>query len=397
MQRRVAIKVLPTKRVDDSSYLARFYQEAQAAARLDHRNIVRAYDIDNQGSQHYLVMEFVDGSDLQHVVKDGGPVDYVTAANYIAQAAEGLQHAHESELVHRDVKPANLLVDAKGTVKLLDLGLARFTDDDRASLTVAHDENVLGTADYLAPEQAISSHNVDARADIYSLGCTLYFLLTGHPPFPEGSLPQRLMAHQTKVPASIRVDRPDAPQGLVAFCEKMMSKSADDRQQSAIEVARDLADWLAEQGHDYVADSDSSSGASGNLTAAARSVRSAAQGSSLAAGRAAAAAPPKRRTSTSVGETISNMDRETFTGAPASSIRPAPQTKPPSASPPPNKFAIDMGVSSKSGQQPTLLEQRTIRKKKTDVPIWYLIALGSVFVTVAGVIIAGLSFGWFSG
>ena len=151
MQRRVAIKVLPKARVQDSSYLARFHREARAAASLDHRNIVRAYDVDNDGDVHYLVMEYVEGRDLLAMVKQDGPLDYALAANYVRQAAEGLAHAHEAGLIHRDVKPANLLVDGSGVVKILDLGLARFTGEDIASLTVANDENVLGTADYLAP------------------------------------------------------------------------------------------------------------------------------------------------------------------------------------------------------------------------------------------------------
>ncbi len=189
MQRRVAIKVLPQHRINDSSYLARFYREARAAAALDHPNIVHAYDVDNQGDTHYLVMEYVQGLDLQQMVKQQGVLSYEAAADYIRQSAEGLAHAHKVGLIHRDVKPANLLVDAQGTVKVLDLGLARFADESQGSLTIAHDENVLGTADYLAPEQALNSHNVDSRADLYSLGCTLYFVLTGHPPFPEGTLP----------------------------------------------------------------------------------------------------------------------------------------------------------------------------------------------------------------
>ncbi|MGC4004517.1 MAG: protein kinase [Pirellulales bacterium] len=162
MQRRVAIKVLPQSRVEDTSYLARFRREAQAAAALDHKNIVRAYDIDNEGKHHYIVMEYVEGRDLQNVVKGDGPLDYNRAADYIRQAAEGLQHAHEANLIHRDIKPANLLVDPRGVVKILDMGLARFTDEKTASLTIAHDENVLGTADYLAPEQAKNSHAVDS-------------------------------------------------------------------------------------------------------------------------------------------------------------------------------------------------------------------------------------------
>jgi eukaryotic-like serine/threonine-protein kinase len=248
MQRRVAIKVLPKNRVEDSSYLARFHREAQAAAALDHRNIVRAYDVDNDGNIHYLVMEYVEGCDLQQLIKNEGPLDYLVAADFIRQAADGLAHAHKANLIHRDVKPANLLVDQKKVVKVLDLGLARFTCDEQASLTVAFDENVLGTADYLAPEQALDSHGVDARADIYSLGCTLYFLLTGHPPFPDGTLPQRLMMHQKQPPPSILKDRPDAPQELLDICAKMMAKKPDQRYQSMADVSRALADWLTSQG-----------------------------------------------------------------------------------------------------------------------------------------------------
>jgi serine/threonine-protein kinase len=260
MQRRVAIKVLPKDRVEDSSYLARFHREAQAAASLDHRNIVRAYDIDNVGDVHYIVMEYVEGRDLQQIVKEGGPMDYIAATEYIRQAAEGLAHAHQSGLIHRDVKPGNLLVDQKNVVKILDLGLARFIDEQKASLTVAFDENVLGTADYLAPEQALDSHRVDARADIYGLGCTLYFLLTGHPPFVGGTLAQRLMMHQKQQPPSILLDRPDAPADLVEICMKMLAKKPGDRYQTAAEVARELAAWLVGRGQTVVSDGGLSSG-----------------------------------------------------------------------------------------------------------------------------------------
>ncbi len=248
MQRRVAIKTLPPNRVDDSSYLARFHREAQAAAALSHENIVRVYDVDNDGRIHYIVMEYVDGSNLQEIVHEKGPLPYATAANYICQAAEGLAHAHAAGVIHRDVKPANLLVDARGTVRVLDLGLARFSSDDHASLTVAYNEDVLGTADYLAPEQAINSHNVDPRADIYSLGGTLYFLLAGHPPFPEGTLAQRILAHQQQEPVSLLKDRPDAPAELVAICTKMMAKSPHRRYPTAAEVRDVLLQWLTDSG-----------------------------------------------------------------------------------------------------------------------------------------------------
>jgi len=257
MRRRCAIKVLPQKRVNDSSYLARFHREAQAVASLDHPNIVRAYDVDVDRSIeknheiHFLVMEYVDGRSLQEIVQADGQLDCVRAADTIRQAADGLAHAHQAGMVHRDIKPGNLLVDTNGTVKILDLGLARFfNEDDEDSLTVAHDEKVLGTADYLAPEQALDSHKVDARADLYALGCTMYFLLTGHPPFTSGTLAQRLMAHQTREPPGIETERDDVPEDLLAIVRKMMAKKVEDRQQTAGEIADALSAWLMEHAGD---------------------------------------------------------------------------------------------------------------------------------------------------
>jgi serine/threonine protein kinase len=248
MKRRVAVKVLPQNRVGDASYLERFRLEARAVAKLDDPNIVRAYDIDNEGNIHYIVMEYVDGQDLHQIVSQQGPLDYDVAADYIAQVASALQHAHQMGLVHRDIKPANCLVDRHETVKLLDLGLAKLTEDDQSSLTMANEENVLGTADYLAPEQALNSHGADCRSDIYSLGCTLYFLLTGRPPFPEGSISERLLKHQTTTPESIFKARPDAPPSLVDICERMMAKKPDDRFQSAADLSECLTEWLAARG-----------------------------------------------------------------------------------------------------------------------------------------------------
>lgn len=244
MRDRRAIKVLPRRRVNDASYLARFKNEAKAIAALNHKNIVRAYDIDNEGDLHYMVMEHVDGDDLQVRVRKEGPFDFRTAAEVIVQAAEGLQHAHDRGMIHRDVKPANLLIDSEGTIKLLDMGLALFAQDDEASLTIEHNENVLGTADYLAPEQALNSHTVDHRADIYGLGCTLYFILTGQPPFPEGSLAQRIAKHQKEMPESIRKIRTDCPGELEGMVVKMIQKDPNYRYQKASDVAEAMSRWL---------------------------------------------------------------------------------------------------------------------------------------------------------
>ena len=240
-----ALKVLPKSRVRDATYLARFQLEAKAIASLNHPNIVIAYDIDNEDDVHYIVMEYVEGIDLQQLVKRDGAVDFSTAANIIGQAARGLDHAHSKGVIHRDVKPANLLVDQNGVVRLLDMGLALVSAGDDESLTVANNENVLRTADYLAPEQALNSHTVDHRADIYGLGCTFYFLLTGKPPFSDGTLAQRIAKHQTEMPTPVRQVRADCPGELEGICVKMIQKDPKYRYQSANDVATVLENFVA--------------------------------------------------------------------------------------------------------------------------------------------------------
>jgi eukaryotic-like serine/threonine-protein kinase len=247
MRRRVALKVLPKSLVGETSFLERFYREARAVARLNHPNIVRGFDVGQDGDYHYFVMELIDGSSLEDLVENSGPLPFADAAELIRQAALGLGHAHSAGMVHRDIKPANLLVDHQGTVKILDLGLVRslpHENENEAGLTRLHDESVLGTVDYLSPEQAIDSHNVDIRSDIYSLGCTLYFLLSGGPPFPTGTLAERLMAHQTRSPTPLVVQRPNLPQALGQIVSTMLAKRPQDRYQSPEEVADVLGDWL---------------------------------------------------------------------------------------------------------------------------------------------------------
>lgn len=247
LKRRVAIKILPTKRVDDASYLERFLLEARAIASLDHPNIVRAYDVNNDGNIYYLSMEYVEGQDLERRVRKSGPLDPNKAADFIRQAADGLTHAHKRGMIHRDIKPGNLLLDEEDTIRILDMGLARLTTLDR-SLTIEHNERVLGTTDYLAPEQALNSHTIDHRADLYSLGCSLYFLLVGNPPFPTGTIAQRLIKHQVEDPKPIESFRNDVPKTLLAICAKMMAKKPEKRYQTAEEVSADLLTFLKQQG-----------------------------------------------------------------------------------------------------------------------------------------------------
>jgi serine/threonine protein kinase len=237
MRRRVAIKVLATVVADDPAGLKRFQREARAAAGLDHPNIVRAHDIGQEEKLHYLVMDYVDGTCLQDVLKKFGRMDIVRAAHYIKQAASGLQHAHGAGLIHRDIKPANLILDRTGVVKVLDMGIARFSESDEEVLT----RGPLGTADYLAPEQARDSHNVDLRADIYSLGATFYTMLTGRLPFADAkTVSQKLIFLQTKQPMPVRTLRPEIPEGIAAVVEKMMAKDPKQRYQTLNEVVRDL-------------------------------------------------------------------------------------------------------------------------------------------------------------
>lgn len=244
MRRRVAIKVLSKELASDPGTVERFQREARAVAALDHPNIVRAHDVDCEGDTHFIVMEYVDGASLHEIVRRQGALPVPRACHYVRQAAVGLQEVLRCGMIHRDIKPGNLLLDRKGVIKILDLGLARFEQDKRDHLTQQFDEgSVLGTADYLSPEQAMNSHNVDIRTDIYSLGATLYFLLAGRPPFEGGSVTQKLLFHQMRNPPSLKLLRPDLDENLVAVIEKMMAKDPADRYQTPAEVAAALEPW----------------------------------------------------------------------------------------------------------------------------------------------------------
>jgi len=243
---KVAIKVLPEKSVEKSSFLERFKREAMSAARLNHPNISRAYDLDEAGKIHFMVMEYVEGTDLYARVKQQGRFRVHEAVDCIRQAALGLDYAHAQGFVHRDIKPANLMLDDRGLLKILDLGLALPPEEkDVTSLTQRHRERVLGTADYLAPEQSRNSHLADRRSDIYSLGCTFFYLLVGRPPFNTGKAAERIRAHRELPPPNPLELRPGLPPEIVEICLRMMEKHPDARPQTAGEIAEALATWQA--------------------------------------------------------------------------------------------------------------------------------------------------------
>lgn len=250
MRHRVAIKTMAKRRLGNDAYLKRFEQEARAAAAVEHPRVVRAFDFDAGPDLYFIVMEFVDGEDLQKIIDRDGIMPIPVAAECIRQTAEGLEAIHKAGLVHRDLKPGNLIVDPQGNVRILDLGLARMSEDDSSSLTLMYDAKMMGTVDYLAPEQARNSHNIDHRADLYSLGCTFYFLLTGRPPFVGGTSMERIIDHQIKPPTDVRELRAEVPVGVAELCHKLLEKKPDDRIQTAAEVVAALAAWL--QRHEAV-------------------------------------------------------------------------------------------------------------------------------------------------
>lgn len=241
----VALKLLRLGNVKpNTSIIERFHREARASATLNHPNIVHASDFDRDEKQLFLAMDYVDGVNMHELVKVHGPMDHRRVADTIVQAAAGLQYAHEAGWVHRDIKPGNLLLDRRGVVRLLDMGLARLFHDESDRITKIYDEkSVLGTADFLAPEQAWDSHEVDIRADIYGLGATAYYLLTGQLPFPQASLALKFQAIEKQSPKPISDYRPEVPHELIAVIDKMMAKDRKDRYQVPVEVIEALAPW----------------------------------------------------------------------------------------------------------------------------------------------------------
>ncbi|MBN1854835.1 MAG: protein kinase, partial [Pirellulales bacterium] len=253
MERQVAIKVMNGQLLDRPEAVERFRREVRTAAKLVHPNIVTAFDAEQAGNRHLLVMEYVDGKDLAREVQQSGPMSVEEACLCIRQAALGLEHAHQSGMVHRDIKPQNLIRSGGGAVKILDLGLAHLATETIASGTFAEGpgnltdlHTMLGTPDYISPEQTEDAHQADIRSDIYSLGATFYYLLTGQPPFSEGSVVDKLAAHAYQAPPELTAFRSDVPEGVVRILQRMMAKNPADRYQTPAELADAIRPWCGD-------------------------------------------------------------------------------------------------------------------------------------------------------
>ncbi len=249
MNRIVALKVLPSSLSNIPEAIARFAREVEAAAKLQHPHIAAAYDADEAEGVHFLVMEHVDGPNLAAYVREKGALPVAAAVRLVAQAAKGLAVAHAQGIVHRDIKPSNLMVNRQGQLKMLDLGLAQMRDSaSEVDLTtdVTQTGRTMGTVDYMAPEQARDAKTVDARADIYSLGCTLYFLLAGHTPAPPGSAAEKLLWHQTQEATPLIDVCEGCTARLEALVKRMLAKPPAARPQSMVDVALELDSCLVE-------------------------------------------------------------------------------------------------------------------------------------------------------
>jgi CheY-like chemotaxis protein len=259
MDRLVALKVIEKQFLASPDAVQRFYQEARAVAQLCHPNIVLAYDAGEVDDTHYLAMEYIDGTDLARLVKQNGPLPVSLACDFVRQAALGLQHAHERGLVHRDIKPSNMLVTfpvraggaapvgtpsgSGGIIKVLDLGMAllmRAPEAPAKPTHLTHVGGVHGTADYMAPEQWVNAHTVDIRADLYSLGCTFYFLLTGCVPFPGDQPMEKMLKHHFDEPAPLEESRPDVPPHVIAIVRRLLAKRPQDRYDEPAKLAEAL-------------------------------------------------------------------------------------------------------------------------------------------------------------
>ncbi len=237
--RTVAVKVLSRDQTDEET-IRRFRNEAQSAARLDHPNIARVYYVGEDRGWNFIVFEFIEGTNLREIVEQRGPLPLEDALDYTLQVAEALAHSSSRDVVHRDIKPSNVLVTAGDQVKLVDMGLARLHQVQSSSDDLTASGVTLGTFDYISPEQARDPRSADVRSDIYSLGCTLYYMLANRPPFPDGTALQKLLRHNADEPPDVRNFRPELPPRVTALLAKMLAKRPSQRHQTAAELSAEI-------------------------------------------------------------------------------------------------------------------------------------------------------------
>lgn len=250
----VALKMMTQKTADDAIAVKRFHREVELASRLTHPHIVSALAGGKHEGREFLVMELVDGLNLSAILQAKKHLAVLTAFDHILGAAKGLAYAHSQNVIHRDIKPSNLLVDRNGTVKILDMGLARVVKEDTTDLMATITDwtkagALIGTADYIAPEQALNSKNADHRADIYSLGCTMYFAFTGSPPYSGETSMERIVAHREQQIPSLRDARDDIAPEVDRIYQKMIAKTPEDRYQTMDELTKDMEKCRNEFGH----------------------------------------------------------------------------------------------------------------------------------------------------
>jgi serine/threonine-protein kinase len=384
LHRRVALKILSPERVNNPRAIARFHREAMVGAQLQHENLVRIYDEGEASGKCYLVMEYIEGRNIGQMIAETGPLPAPIATRLARQVALGLEHAQRKGLIHRDVNPYNILVTRDGTAKLTDMGLAiDLADSDR----VTRDGATVGTFDYVSPEQARQSHGVDTRSDIYSLGCSLYHMLSGQVPFPTPSLPEKLLGHQASEPVSLSKLVRDLPPGLEAVVCKMIRKSPDKRYATPLEVAQALEPYSEDTAgsSDFVV--------SGQMLAGARAAPGKTHPNATAVTetvleRESALAPARAIGSPQTGASPTAV----AVSAPSATAAPAPPvTVPASSSTGDGLFSLDLGP------EPALSEgvgsPRSRSKSRTDlkVPPWTvpLAALKEAFADNRSLYLAG--------
>jgi serine/threonine-protein kinase len=247
LDRIVAVKVVSSQRVDDEDLQRRFLVEAQSTARLDHPNIARVHYIGRDRGLPYIVFEYIDGENIRDLIAERGPLPIAESISYVYQIAHALAHAWQREVVHRDIKPSNILVTADGQAKLVDMGLARLRQlDDETEQELTATGITLGTFDYISPEQARDPRIADTRSDIYSLGCTLFYMLAGQAPFAQGTALQKLLQHQSDRPPDLRSFRSDIPDSVSRVVRRMLAKAPADRHQTPVDLIADFAEILEE-------------------------------------------------------------------------------------------------------------------------------------------------------